>query len=83
MDKCHCNIFSVYFYYSHSYYIFNRNDLFITCGATYGLYLLATLFFHSGDMVFMEEASYHRVATILGDELKLQVIPGMCISILL
>ncbi|XP_062515303.1 uncharacterized protein LOC134190803 [Corticium candelabrum] len=60
---------------SHSYYIFNRNDLFITCGATYGLYLLATLFFHSGDMVFMEEASYHRVATILGDELKLQVIP--------
>ena len=59
---------------------FHSDDLFPTCGATHGLYLLASQYFGPGDVVFVEELSFFLAVDMLSKDLKMKAVPGMYYS---
>ena len=54
----------------------HRSDLVETSGATSGLHLISSVFFGTGDLVFMEEFSYFIAINILRDGLRHNCQPG-------
>jgi DNA-binding transcriptional MocR family regulator len=56
------------------YYLYS-DDLFPTCGASHGLYLLASQCFGPGDIVFVEELSFFLAVDMLSKDLKMKAVP--------
>ena len=54
----------------------NRESLIQTTGATNGLYMLASLMFGPGDLVFTERISYFLAIKVLKDGLRYNVNAG-------
>lgn len=66
--SCKCVYSSSNIYYS--------EDLVVTNGATQGLYMLTSLLFSPGDLVFVEDPTYFVALKILRDDIGLQCVPG-------
>ena len=52
-----------------------RDDLFATAGATQGLDLLSHTLFSEGDLVFVEDPTYHLAMKVFGDS-GMKIIGG-------
>jgi len=52
-----------------------RKNLMVTAGASHGLFLIASLFFKTGDTVFVEDPTYFIAFQTLVKDLQLNVIP--------
>ena len=56
---------------------FCSDDLIATNGATQGLYMLASLLFSTGDLVFVEDPTFFVALKILQDDVGLKCVPGV------
>jgi hypothetical protein len=54
-----------------------KDDLIVTNGATQGLYMLASLLFSAGDLVFVEDPTYFVALKLLQKDIGLQCVPGI------
>lgn len=54
----------------------NRNDLFATAGATFGLQILINLLFTSSDLVILENPSYFVATKIIGVDAGMDMVTG-------
>ncbi|CAH1786001.1 unnamed protein product [Owenia fusiformis] len=52
-----------------------ESSLYLTTGASQGLYLTASLLFNTGDTVFIEDPTYFIAINLLRDDLGLNVVP--------
>ncbi|XP_070531720.1 2-aminoadipate transaminase-like [Ptychodera flava] len=50
-------------------------ELMVTCGATNGIYMVASLLFNRGDTVFVEDPSYYIAIEIFKEDLGMNVVP--------
>ncbi|XP_070531723.1 uncharacterized protein [Ptychodera flava] len=50
-------------------------ELLVTCGATNGLYMVASMLFNRGDTVFIEDPSYFIALEMFGKDLGMNVVP--------
>eukprot|EP00058_Branchiostoma_floridae_P008250 XP_002593738.1 hypothetical protein BRAFLDRAFT_124477 [Branchiostoma floridae] len=62
----------------HYRYPVDSSSLVVTAGATQGLYMLASLLFSRGDVVFVEDPTYFIGFQILKTDLGLKTISGRC-----
>jgi DNA-binding transcriptional MocR family regulator len=53
----------------------DANDIVQTAGASQGLFLLASIFFEAGDIVFIEETSYFIAIKVLKETKKMKLVP--------
>ena len=54
-----------------------RNDLIVTNGASQGLYMLSSLLFSRGDVVFVEDPTYFLALKLFQDDMGFRCVPGI------
>lgn len=57
--------------------LYHRCDIIQTAGATHGLFVLANLFFSSGDLAFTESLTYFLGLKLLRNDLQMKLQPGL------